>query len=140
MAHVTKFEKSLNKLFQERTYSLRKNLGLKIRGNKPVITRKKINKTIIELQDLASVILAKGVAKREFNQNSGKKKGKKVKGHGWRKQKQNFDSWLQEHFSSTVNLVYVFWKGKKCLYVGRTRRGGSRPSSHFIRRVSYQRG
>jgi hypothetical protein len=131
MAHVIQFEKSLNKLFRDRTYRLRKSLGLKMRGAKPLITRKRINRTIVDLQDLASSILAGGLAKKEFLQNAGPKKGKKIKGHGWRKQKINFDSWLKTQFPRSNNLVYVFWRGKKCLYVGRTGVGGSRPSSHF---------
>lgn len=131
MAHFTKFEERLNKLFQDRTYILRKNLGLKIKGPSPSITRRKVDRTIFELQDLASTILARGLAKKEFKQNTGAKRGKKITGRGWRKQKENFDLWLKRNSPKSKQLVYVFWRGKKCLYVGRTGSGGSRPSSHF---------
>jgi hypothetical protein len=80
MAHVIQFEKSLNKLFRDRTYRLRKSLGLKMRGAKPLITRKRINRTIVDLQDLASSILAGGLAKKEFLQNAGPKKERRLRG------------------------------------------------------------
>jgi len=132
MAHLTKFETKLNKMFLERTHELRSKLGLKKRGKHPTINRRKITKSIVELQDLSSNILAKGLAKKEFNENiTGRKKGRKIKGHGWKKQKALFEKWFNETFTNQNNLVYVFWNKKKCVYVGRTGKGGSRPSTHF---------
>ena len=134
MAHLTAFEKKLDQLFFERTYSLRSKLGLKKRGPKPQLTRKKISKAIEDLQDLTSNILAKGLAKKEFKKNAGPKKARKIVGRGWKEQKQIFENWFEKKFPDQNELVYVIWNGKKCLYVGRTGTGGSRPSSHFNRK------
>lgn len=131
MAHITKFEKKLDQLFFDRTFSLRSELGLIKKGPRPTITRKKIDKTIGDLQDLTSTILANGLARREFAENAGKKKGRQISGRGWKNQKDNFEEWFKKTFPKSKDLVYVFWRRKKCVYVGRTGSGGSRPSSHF---------
>lgn len=131
MAHLTTFEKKLDQLFLDRTYSIRSNLGLKKRGPRPQMTRKKINNAIGQLQDLTSNILARGLAIKEFDQNALPKKGRKIIGRGWKKQKESFDQWFRKTFPKQNDLVYVFWNNKQCVYVGRTGRGGSRPSSHF---------
>jgi hypothetical protein len=45
-----------------------------------------------------------------------------------------FEKWFKEKFPRLKNYVYVFWGNKKkCLYVGKTGKGGSRISSHFIK-------
>ncbi|HAH20593.1 MAG: hypothetical protein A2Y00_02005 [Omnitrophica WOR_2 bacterium GWF2_43_52] len=134
MAYLTVFERKLDQLFLDRTFNLRCMLGLKKRGPKPQITRKKINKAIEDLQGLASRILASGLAKKEFEENAGPKKGRKITGRGWKPQKEKFDRWFNKEFPNQDELVYVFWNKDKCLYVGRTGNGGSRPSSHFNRK------
>ncbi|MDO9392139.1 MAG: hypothetical protein Q7U71_10255 [bacterium] len=134
MAHLTAFERKLNRLFLERTHTLRSKLGLKRVGPKPQITRKKIDRAIGELQDLASTILVKGLAKKEFIENAGSKKGRKIIGRGWKEQKRLFEEWFTKTFSNQNELVYVFWNNRKCIYVGRTGNGGSRPSAHFIQK------
>ena len=134
MAYLTVFERKLDQLFLDRTFNLRCMLGLKKRGPKPQITRKKINKAIEDLQGLASRILASGLAKKEFEENAGPKKGRKITGRGWKPQKEKFDRWFNKEFPNQDELVYVFWNKNKCLYVGRTGKGGSRPSAHFNRK------
>ncbi|MDP3024495.1 MAG: hypothetical protein Q8O10_03070 [candidate division Zixibacteria bacterium] len=134
MSHLTAFERKLNQLFLDRTYDLRSKLGLKKCGPKPHPKREKIDKAIQTLQDLASNILASGYAKKEFEENAGRKRGRKIVGRGWKKQKELFEKWFQRDFANQDELVYVFWNKNKCLYVGRTGNGGSRPSSHFNRK------
>lgn len=85
MAHLTAFERKLDRLFLERTFNLRFLLGLKKRGSTPRITRIKIDKAIGDLQDLASKTLASGVAKNEFEENAGPKSGRKIIGRGWKR-------------------------------------------------------
>lgn len=55
---------------------------------------------------------------------------KRGKGHGIENKKRSFKDWYQTTIHGS-NCVYVFWSKKKCEYVGRTGRGGSRPHSHF---------
>lgn len=134
MAHLTKFEKRLERLFLDRTYKLRSSLGLKKRGPAPKLTRKKIDGAIEELQSLASNILARGLAKAEFSKNVGNKRRKKIKGRGWKEQKSLFEKWYSDIFPNEKELVYVFWYKRKCIYVGRTGAGGSRPALHFSKK------
>ncbi len=134
MAHLTEFERKLNKLFLDRTSNLRSMLGLKKCGPKPQITRRKIDKAIGDLQDLASKILASELAKKAFEESAESKSGRKIIGRGWKRQQEEFDRWFNEKFPVQKELVYVFWNKNKCLYVGRTGNGGSRPSAHFNRR------
>ena len=134
MAHLTTFEKELDRLFYNRTYNLRSKLGIKRPGPKPHLTRKKINKAIETLQDLTSNILARGLAKKEFEENAGPKSRRKIKGRGVKQQKELFEKWFYKEHQNQDELVYVFWNKGKCLYVGRTGNGGSRPSLHFNRK------
>jgi predicted GIY-YIG superfamily endonuclease len=133
MAHLNAFEKKLDQLFFDRTYEMRVNVGLKKIGARPHMTQKKINNAIETLQNLASNILARGLAKKEFEQNAvkGKKRRRKIVGRGWQRQKELYERWFKKEFINQDQLVYVLWNNKKCLYVGRTGNGGSRPSSHF---------
>ena len=134
MAHLTAFERKLDQLFLDRTFNLRSMLGFKKYGPKPQITRRKIDNAIGDLQNLASKILASGLAKEAFEKNTGPKSGRKIAGRGWKQQKELFDRWFNEKFPNQDELVYVFWNTNKCIYVGRTGKGGSRPSSHFNRK------
>ncbi len=68
-----------------------------------------------------------------------------VSGKGVQAKKRNFAEWYKsENTSQKVdwwfngrvpkNLIYIFWgNNKKCLYIGRTGNGGSRPLSHFTK-------
>ena len=104
MAHLTSFEKRLDRLFLDRTYNLRSRLGLKKRGPKPQLTRKKVNKTIDELQNLASNILAKGLAKNEFKENVRNKKGRKIKGRGGKSRNYYLNNGLRKISQNKMNL------------------------------------
>lgn len=133
MAYLTAFEKKLDQLFFDRTFELRSKLGMKKCGPKPHLTKGKIDKAIRDLQDLASNILAKDYQKKEFEENAEPKTRRKIIGRGWKNRKKAFEQWFENNFRKQNKLVYVFWNNKKCVYVGRTGNGGSRPSSHFSR-------
>src|SRR3989338_10815818 len=109
MAHLTEFERKLDKLFLDRTSNLRAMLGLKKCGPKPQITRRKIDKAVGDLQDLASKILASGLAKKAFEESAEPKSGRKIIGRGWKRQQEEFDGWFNEKFPDQKELVYVFW-------------------------------
>jgi len=133
MAHVNQFVNDLDELFRKRTYWLRSKIGLKIPGQPPKITKIFIDKGILNLQERASYALANKLAKTEFKKYTHKKKAWHVKGHGVDEKKKVFEKWFIKEFPNLKSCVYVFWKNKKCIYVGRTGGGGSRPSSHFIK-------
>src|ERR1041384_116234 len=131
MARLTSFERRLDRLFHDRTYALRSSLGLKRPGPHPKMTRKRIDHSIAALQDLSSSIMAGKIARKEFKENARPKKGRKITGWGWKQQQERFENWFKQKFPNQKDLVYVFWNREKCVYVGRTGAGGSRPSSHF---------
>ena len=131
MAYLTAFEKKLDQLFFDRTYELRSKLGMKKPGPKPHLTKGKIDKAIHDLQHLVSNSLAKDYQEKEFKKNAGHKKRRKIIGKGWKNRKKAFEQWFKKNFRKQNELVYVFWNKKRCVYVGRTGKGGSRPSSHF---------
>lgn len=131
MSYVNKFNNALDELFQKRTYKLCSKIGLKKPGQPPKITRKFIKKEISNLQEIASHVLANKLVKTEFKKHMHKKKTWHIKGHGVEGKKKVFEKWFRKEFPNLKSCVYVFWGNKKCIYVGRTGRGGSRPSDHF---------
>lgn len=55
---------------------------------------------------------------------------KKGKGFLIDERKARFKRWYRDRLGPGP-AVYMFWQGKRCLYVGRTEGGGGRPASHF---------
>ncbi len=131
MAHLKQFQTKLDNLFRAHTNPLRTQLGLKIRGKKTVVNRSKVQKTIKELQNIASQIIQGRIARIKFDQNIKKSHSRKLFGRGVKAQSRNLEQWISKTFEDHSNFVYVFWRGKECLYVGRTGNGGKRPSAHL---------
>lgn len=127
---VSHFNAELNKLFLDRTYWLRNGVGGATSKRPPKINRKKINRAISRLQDLASDAIAHDQAKSEFAKLVIRKKQWQVKGYGRDGKRAKFDRWFDRHLNAR-NFVYIFWKGPKCLYVGKTEGGNGRPQQHF---------
>lgn len=129
---VREFEKELLQLFRARTFPMRSALQA-TPGAAPKMTRRKIKKAISRLQDLSEDVLLRSKSSKRILKGYDYKKQwhpKKGKGFGVGRKKQNFKSWYGRRVA-TRNCVYAFWKGTRCLYVGRTLNGKGRPSSHF---------
>jgi len=132
MAFSKSFERELDKMFRQRTHWLRSELGKKKAGQPPVFGRKKVDKAIDKLQRIASDALAQKTAKSEFYKHVAFRKNRRVFGRGVDEKKREFEKWFSATFRKSIGVVYSFWGEKgKCIYVGRTGSGGSRPSSHF---------
>ena len=132
MSHIGKFQRSLDELFRQRTHWLRKSLGASNPGQPPRMTRAKVDTAIDKLQTLASNALASKLAKEEFKEHTQANRWCKVKGRGFREKRKNFQHWLETQLPDVKGYVYSFWnQDKKCVYVGRTGNGGTRPTSHF---------
>jgi len=132
MAFSKAFERKLDKLFHQRTNWLRQELGNKRAGAPPVFDRKKVDTGISDLQDLASAALVYKLAKAEFDEHVASTKNYHLKGRGWREKKKKFKDWFTAHFGARKAVVYSFWgDNRKCIYIGRTGSGGTRPSDHF---------
>lgn len=128
----SKFDRILSKLFDARTHGLRSQVWA-TRGAGPHFTKPKIQKAIHQLQDLAESALLRSTDSKKILGNYNYKRQwhpKRGKGFGRPAKKQNFKQWYARRIT-TNNCVYVFWAGKRCLYVGRTLNGEGRPSSHF---------
>lgn len=125
------FISELDKLYRDRTHWLRLVIGDKTLGRPPKVNRKRVSKSIEQMQNLASIAFAKKLAKNEFKKFSPQKQAWPKKGWGPKKQKDLFNDWFKMNLADNRNFVYVFWKNKKCIYVGRTGSRGSRPTDHF---------
>jgi hypothetical protein len=130
MSHQGKFDRELNRLYEERTGRLRRVLKPK-RGRIPTLNKKKRESAIIDLQDIASHALARQMAKEEFEHARAEYKTWRPQGWGTDRKVQEFRTWAKDKIDQRVGKVYVFWNSRKCLYVGRTIGRGSRPSQHF---------
>lgn len=132
MAFQKQFKDELSSTLDDRTYWLNNTIFTKKNPGRPrTFSRKKLNKKIGKLQEIASQFFAKKVAKSEFDKCGPSRKKWQVKGHGPKRKKSNFRKWLSEHYPKTKNYVYIFWNGRKCLYVGRTGKSNNRPTNHF---------
>jgi hypothetical protein len=127
-----KFDTELVELFRDRTHALRAQIWL-APGAVATVTKTRIQKSIEKLQDIAeTAALRSRASMRIFRDYDYKRQWhpKKNKGFGRAAKRRTFKAWYDQHIT-TKNCVYVFWKGKRCLYVGRTLNGKGRPSSHF---------
>lgn len=136
MARANQFKKELENLFARRASNLIRLLEKPKRGITKSIKKTHVRRAIKRLQKLASDALAKDLAKKEFENGVRKRKSWKVsitKGWGYKNKKKTFKKWYLNHIN-TRNCIYVFWKKRKCIYVGKTVSGPGRITSHFVKR------
>jgi hypothetical protein len=132
MAFSKSFENELDKLFRQRTYWLRIELGKPQPGKPRTFNRKVVNEGIQRLQDIASDKLIRWLAKREFNKHIARRKNYTIRGRGPAGKRAGFERWFAKSFMKTKGLIYAFWgRNGKCIYIGQTGSHGRRPSSHF---------
>jgi len=67
--------------------------------------------------DIASRILVRDGAKAEFDGLVGHRKLHHIGGRGARQRIEDLYDWAEKNFSGPI--IYSFWKGKRCLYVGK---------------------
>jgi hypothetical protein len=130
---VRAFDERLEKLFRDRTHWLRREVQKPRSGPPPKFNRKKVQRAITALNNLATKCLRGKYQGAEYVNLYDKKKQWQVnrnKGWGSEKKRKAFDKWF-EKFVPHLNCVYVFWSGRICRYVGRTLNGKGRPQSHF---------
>jgi hypothetical protein len=130
MSKENEFSRQLDKLFHARTHWLRILFGGKKPGPPPLFGRRKVSYGIAKLQTIASDAFARKLSKAEFSKFTTTKRAWHVKGHGRPEKRRKFDQWFEQNVGND-KCIYVFWKSKACVYVGRTGNGGSRPQNHF---------
>jgi hypothetical protein len=102
-------------------------------GPVPKLNKRQRDRAIAHLQEIASNALARKMARRVFQRSVVKRKTWMTKGWGTGGKLKEFRAWARKKIDRKSGKVYVFWNGKKCCYVGRTRGSGSRPSQKFKR-------
>lgn len=132
MSKKKEFLRELDRLYERRTRWLRSVVGDKRPGPLATFARKDVNEGIAHLQSITSDAFATKLAKQEFAEYAPTKRAWQVKGHGYERKRELFDTWFEKKFGDHRNCVYVFWgKKRRCIYVGRTYGGKNRPRSHF---------
>lgn len=132
MSYQAEFDHILDHLYERRTVKLRCLIASKT-GRPPMLTKERRERKIWELQEVASKVLAKKMAKAEFAKAVEGKRTWRTRGWGGDAKRAAFRAWVRERIHRDTGKVYVFWKKNECRYVGRTRGRGTRPSSHFKR-------
>lgn len=130
---AVEFHRELDSLFERRTSWLRKVVDKGIKKKPMVFDRARRRKGIDNLKDLATECLAGDFAKKEFSATIDKKKQWQcTKSKGWSRddKRAHFDKWFTKNIPYK-NCIYIFWKGRRAEYVGRTVRGKGRPQAHF---------
>jgi hypothetical protein len=127
------FHRVLDGLFERRTSWLRKVVDKGIKTKPKIFDKNRRRKGIKRLKLLATDCLARDLAKREFRAMIDKKKQwqcTRSKGWSHKDKKHHFKVWFTRNIPYK-NCIYVFWKGRKAEYVGRTLKGKNRPQCHF---------
>jgi hypothetical protein len=135
MSRQRKFKRQLYGLFDIRTYWLQHLISGNSPGKLPKLTKKRVVRTVSELQKISTEALVKRLAQTSFDQFSQEKRTWRVtnrKGWGRKEKNKSFRQWYQDHIGAN-GCVYLFWKGGRCIYIGRTGKGGSRPGAHFFK-------
>jgi len=130
---AVQFHRELDSLLERRTSWLRKVVDKGIKTKPKVFNKKRRRKGIRKLKLLATKCLASYLAKKEFKATIDKKKQWQcTRNKGWnRNDKRNhFNTWFAKNIPYE-NCIYIFWKGRRAEYVGRTLNGRGRPQSHF---------
>lgn len=133
--YQAEFIHELDKLYHIRTDRLRHLLGPARKGKSPTFDRDLLNRTIIKLEKIASKSLARRFQKEEFSRRIMMKKRwllTRRKGFNLDVKKKNFKQWYKQQFHNHRCSIYVFWTGRKCLYVGKTEKGPDRIISHIF--------
>lgn len=127
------FRQELDKLFKRRTHWLRTSIEGSRPGAPLSLSRGHVKNSIATLQQLASDALADDLARQDFEVGVRERRSwhcKRGKGRGVDRKRTAFNSWFDNKLGTGV-YVYVFWRGRRCVYVGKTRQSGRRISSHF---------
>jgi len=126
------FDRHLQKLFDDRTHWLRRQVRKPGRGKAPSLNRAKVDRAIHRLQSLAEdyQLNSHAIARLRGLYKLKKQWHTSNKGWGIDQKRKAFVQWFDKNIRHD-NCVYVFWAKRKCRYVGRTLAGKNRPQSQF---------
>lgn len=135
MSRAKDFVRELDSLLHRRTDWLRHAISRRKPGNPKAFGKQHIDRGVRRMQALASDALAAKLAKNLFEAEKDFRKSwhpKKNKGWGRQQKQRTFMRWFDEHVGPGPT-IYVFWNGRRCLYVGKTDGSGGRVASHFVK-------
>jgi hypothetical protein len=130
----SEFNRKLDRLYQIRTDKLRHIIGPGRKGKSPTFDRELLDKKIEELKEIASRARVHKSYRKEFHNRVEKKKSWHItggKGFKLEEKEASFKEWYEENFYPHRTCIYIFWKNRKCLYVGKTERAPGRIISHI---------
>lgn len=117
MSLAKHFSNKLDDLWRRRTAKLRSVVIPRGVGQPPVFSPQVRDRLINELLGDASAILVKREAREEFRKIVASRHLKKIKGYGLLNRGENLIAWARSSLDGPI--IYVFWRGEKCLYVGK---------------------
>lgn len=117
MALNKQFARRLDHLWHRRTDELRALVIPRGVGKPPSFTKQVRERMINELLDVASTILVRRQAKPEFDEIVKRRRLRFLRGHGLLERGRGMIQWAGDTLSGPI--VYSFWRGKRCLYVGK---------------------
>src|SRR5438445_1910910 len=137
MALEKQFSRKLDQLWQRRTAGLRSLVISQGSGKLPQFTRKVRERLMGGLLDDATALLLKREGRSEFKKLIEHRHLRQIRGHGLLERGDNLTEWAARKLRGPI--VYAFWRGRKCLYVGKGRnwkRLRAYSKSHYL----YQAG
>jgi hypothetical protein len=116
MAYANEFLDLLDQVIRRRTEAIRR-LVISEQGAPKQFNKSIRNKLRTKLLDSASKMLVREKARRAFNKLVVRKKVRHIAGYGIDGRFDHIYEWARGKFRGPI--VYAFWNGKKCLYVGK---------------------
>ncbi|MEK7469884.1 MAG: hypothetical protein AAB074_21155 [Planctomycetota bacterium] len=133
MGNKTDFHRKLDDLWSRRTEELRALVGIRHRGPRLKFNKKIREQRIRELTELATEILRED-AKDEIEARLNQTGRRHIRGYGIQDRFDRIWDWAESWIRGPI--VYLFWKGSRCLYVGRGnswKRLGSYEKSWYLK-------
>jgi len=116
MAYANEFLDLLDEVIKRRTEAIRR-LVISEQGAPKQFNKTIRNKLRTRLLDSVSTILIRKKAHRAFNKLVARKKLRHISGYGIDGRFDHIYEWARGRFRGPI--VYAFWNGKQCLYVGK---------------------
>ncbi len=116
MALKNEFKKKLDDLWRRRTVEICSLVEKRKRGPSKQFNKKILKKRINQLQNIATKILTKQGAKEELKEIVNSRHLRHINGHGTDVRYKNLIRWVERNIDGPI--IYSFWNGKKCLYIG----------------------
>jgi hypothetical protein len=117
MSLARRFNRRLDDLWHARTAGLRALVVPRKQGRPVVLTKRLRQKLTDDLLETATDLLLRREGKEEFHATLSDRMRRHIKGRGVSARYDRLIGWARERCAGPI--VYVFWQGRQCLYVGK---------------------